>query len=1038
MTQRTSIKLAALAAGSSMALLSACASNPIRIAEDDTLNLGRNAAGEPCAAASTASDDALSDPFSDSFAITCRNVSASRAQGFIRVVKDSAEDLAAIEATLSCGAASAAQLPGVGEVQARRCNDSSLGSDAVVIRVERDGATIVGTAVPSVTGPLERGIQRLLGATPDVTAGPAIDVAALAQPAGGQQADTAAELDPALALRQGISLNNRGLHVEASRLLNDALSRLPADAPAATRAELSLEAGLADSNIRFTQAADEHFARADALISSAEGEQRSLLVRKRDTYRAMDLLNRRQFRRALAALDQLVSARSTTQPLQDIAVLRAINQPARDSRDLATSVAVPDLEVLQQLEIDTQAQWAKSIALNRLGDTAGAEQALAAADAAFLPLSNERITRGPVHWLNAKLERQRGRLAAQRSDWVAAIASFDKAIESLTRGAIETGGQGNEPGIAEIRLERAAIVAQQGGPSENVRAAYAEAVDALIASGASSSVTPTGMETYLNLLVEDAQGGGAESAERYFRAVQAIGEPAVARQMSKIQAVVTADPTIGAKIRDRAELERDITRLRYEIADTDPSQTATIGNLEEQRRSAQERLTAIDTELAADTRVNISDDRPATIADIRSALRPGEVFLKITQLRTSAYGVLITPEATQIYRLGAPARDLVALANRVRNSIDGRLDEGRLVPFDVAASYALFRLISGPAADRVVQASSVILDPAGPLERLPAGVLVTDRESVDRFDAAGRFDYTGVNFLASKASVSTAVSPRSFLVARRLPASRALMPFIGFAEHEVPSASEGGADHKVEVGNVCLVDTSVLRALSAEANPISREEIEIASRALGAGATPLVAGAAFTDTAVEAMTDLANYKVLHFATHGLEEGVWGCPKSPPALVTSFGDENSDGLLSFDEIAGLRLDANLVVLSACDTGAGIRSQELARRSGQEEAGSTLQGLVRAFLTANARAVMATHWEVPAKEGTRELIETFYGSAGTRDIGGSLQAAQQRLMTDARYSHPFYWGAYFVVGDSSKSALGQPPQVAETNPSPRTGP
>ena len=73
-------------------------------------------------------------------------------------------------------------------------------------------------------------------------------------------------------------------------------------------------------------------------------------------------------------------------------------------------------------------------------------------------------------------------------------------------------------------------------------------------------------------------------------------------------------------------------------------------------------------------------------------------------------------------------------------------------------------------------------------------------------------------------------------------------------------------------------------------------------------------------------------------------------------------------------------------------------------------------------------MATHWAVPAKDGTRELIETFYQTANTQDIGASLQTAQRRLMAAPEYSHPFYWGAYFVVGDSSKSVLGRPAQVA----------
>lgn len=1030
MTERTT-KASALAACSLAALLvSACATTPIKIAEDSTLDLGRNAAGEPCTATRSPNDAVVSGLFTKSFAITCRNVSASRAQGFLRsVVSKNQDDLAAIESKLQCGAAQPATLAGVGAVEARRCTDSALGGEVVVITVKRGDSTVIGSALTGVAGPMERGIQQLLGAA--ASDEPTIDVASLDRPPSGAAQGDRADFDPAIALQQGISLNNRGRFVEASRLLNDALSRVSPEEPVATRAELSLEAGLADSNIRFLDAADDHFARADALISQGVGEQQALLIRKRDTYRALDLLNRRQFRAALSALDQLVSTRSPTEPLKDIAILRAINQPARDSRDLATSVAVPDVEVLQQLEIDAQAQWAKSIALSAIGDQAGAERALKAAEDAFRPLSNERIRRGPVHWLSAKLERQRGRLQARRGDYAGAVASYDRAIEALTRGALESGGKGTEPGIAEIRLERATIVAQQNLPTEAIRSAYSDAVDALIASGASSAVTPNGLDTYLNLLVDQAKSSPSpEVSERFFRAVQAIGEPAVARQLSRIQSVVTADPAVGARVRDRAELEREITALRYQIADTDPGKTGTIADLEKQRQEAQDKLAAIDAELAQNVRLDQANDRPATVAEIRSALHPGEVFLKITQLRSNAYAILISPQDAVIYRLGAPTRDLTALANRVRASIDGRLDEGRLVPFDVAASYALFRLISGPASDRLVAANNVILDPSGPLERLPAGVLVTDRESVARYDAAARtnkFDYSGVSFLALKSAVSTAVSPRSFIVARNLPASRAANPFIGFAEHQIP-AGDPAAGREVAVGNVCFVDSRALRNLAATMDPISREEVEIAANALGAPASTLVTGAAFTDTALQERSDLSNYAVLHFATHGLEEGLWGCPKSPPALVTSFGDANSDGLLSFDEIAGLRLDANLVVLSACDTGAGIRSQDLARRSGQEEAGSTLQGLVRAFLTANARAVLATHWEVPAKDGTREFIENFYSTARTRDIGGSLQSAQRLLIAEPKYSHPFYWGAYFVVGDSSKPVLARNVQTA----------
>ena len=116
MTQRRSIKLAALAACSSSALLvSACATTPVELGETETLTLGRNAAGEPCTANRSWNDAALKGMFNASFAITCRNVSASRAQGFIRVLQGDAEALQAIEATLQCGASSAQELPGVGQ-----------------------------------------------------------------------------------------------------------------------------------------------------------------------------------------------------------------------------------------------------------------------------------------------------------------------------------------------------------------------------------------------------------------------------------------------------------------------------------------------------------------------------------------------------------------------------------------------------------------------------------------------------------------------------------------------------------------------------------------------------------------------------------------------------------------------------------------------------------------------------------------------------------------------------------------------------------
>jgi CHAT domain-containing protein len=584
-------------------------------------------------------------------------------------------------------------------------------------------------------------------------------------------------------------------------------------------------------------------------------------------------------------------------------------------------------------------------------------------------------------------------------------------------------------------LERASMMARQGGATDEVRKQYGEAVEAMIASQAAGSIDATGIERYLDLLVQEARAAPREDTyELFFKALQSVGEPAVARQLNQLQAVVSSDPELGGKFRERDDLERRLTGLRYQISSAPEAERA---GLEQQRAALQVRLDQLGVELAANARASSIDDRPATLAELRAALRPGEAYFKITPLNRRAYGLVIDRERTQIYPIDAPLDVMIRLAAEIRSSIDGGLEtEQRDIPrFKVRESYALFRLLTGPAADTLLAAKSIIVEPSGPLERLPLGVLITDRASVQRYQPRSRsrdlneaYNYSDLAFLASRAELATAVSPRSFLVARSRTPSQASQPFIGFAEHSPESVNSLPTSGNVKVGEACFADAARLRELVLANVPIQRAEVTVAKNALGVPQAPVMAGADFTDTAVQQRADLDQYQVLHFATHGLEEGRFGCAKSPPALLTSFGDRNSDGLLSFDEIAGLRLNANLVVLSACET-AGGASQELARRSGQEEGGSTLEGLVRAFLTANSRAVLATYWQVSAASETDELVRTFYTSARGTNIGSSLRTAQQSLMQNPEFSHPFYWGAYFVVGDSSKMMLSGSGQSAQ---------
>lgn len=1029
----------ALLTGTALSLV-ACATPNASLGQPDRLSLGRNAAGEPCAATRSFSDPAVSDPFDSAYTITCRNVAASRPVGTIRIVDDRAEAVAKVEGNLQCSAPVGVTLAaGAMAAQARRCFDKLLGAEVVALTADVNGRRLIATAQPNLVGPLEEGIAILTGVRPaSEDAGRAtktsFEVASLgALPTGAEGAVQAATLfDPESALTSGISLNHKGLNVEASRVLNDALSRLPANAPPAVLVELQLEAALADSNIRFTDAAAEHFARADQVLAANPSARTEFLQRKRDSYRALDLLNRRQFRAALVALNRQVSApTSKDQPLRDPVNVRAMNQPGGES-SAADAVALPDTAVLSQIVLDAQTNWARSAAMYALGDYAGSQQALETAQRSYTPLQNERIDQVPVLWLGSRLERQRARLAGRRGDWNTAISAMDIALNDLRRSAIATAGTGNEPAIAELQLERATMIARRGGDPEVIRSEYGAAVDALIAAGNTGGAQPVGLDGYLDLLVaESGTNLHPDTYERFFRAVQGTGEPAVARQLSQLQSVVTSDPEIGVQVRDRAELEREITRLRYAIADANRGAAAegvSVADLDRQRQAAEAKLQAIDTKLASDPRYRTIDDRPATVADVRAALKPGEAFLKVAEVNQRLYGMFISADQTFIYNISqtpADTRVVNQLGTDVRASIDGQIARGKMVPFNDAKAYALFRLISGNAREAMLKSSALVVDPAGPLRELPIGVLVTSYDP--KFKRADPFDFSKTSFLAAKTALSTAVSPRSFLVVRSLAPSQASQPFLGLGEHRAPQvdAPEG---QQVSVGFGCAVERRSLQTLSNQLAPIDKRELLVAASALGLSNAPMITDDSFSDTAIGERGDLNQFEVLHFATHGLKEGDWGCSKSPPALVTSFGNNDSDGLLSFSEIAGLRLDANLVVLSACDTASGVKNQALARSSGQEEAGSTLEGLVRAFLTANARAVMATYWQVSAEQESEDFIRIFYENARGRDIGASLQAAQLSLMSTTQYSHPFYWGPYFVVGDSTKQMLSGPAATA----------
>ena len=1041
--------LAILAAtGMGCASPSAQAASPyVQRVDTDSFLLGRDANGEPCSAKRSWDNPHISR-YDRSYVITCRGAAASRSQGTIYVVnakygKPSGDN--------ACGAEADVDIKGIGAAKARQCFDSDLGIRTVSASFLRDGTIFSGDAAFTATGPMETALRTLAGVAPPVTdryqtneasinglglpAAPASENTAGAAPTEGS-------FDPAITLSNGIVLNQQGAFNEASRVLNDGLSRLTPQTSDYTRAEFALEAALADSNIGQAESATGHFTEAENILAGSGGDKTSsYLIRKLSTYEALDFINRRQWQDALMALK---AGDVQDKPLLDPSVISQLNQnpPVASA---PSSVAIVDRGELSSTLMEAQRQWATSVALLATGDQTGSEAALKES-VAQVNLLQAKVSGDSLIAIKARIQRQFGRLQANEGKTGDAIASFDCSLAILQGGKLAdstpcvfdpaTDGSGvtslSGPIIAETEMERAALLARQTPFKEDVVvAAYATAIDSLLASSSVGERQPVELQPYFDILVARANADpGSSAIEDFFRAVQAIGEPAVAQQIAQLQTIVTADPVLGAKVRDRSELERRVIQLRYQIA-TDSGLSATdLATLESQRQTSENALDEVNTELANDPHYRMVDDQLVKVSDIRDILATGEYYLKVVQLKNRAYGIVIGRDKTWLYSIDSGTSDLATIAGKVRASI--RDNSGTLPFFDVQYAYAMFHLISGPAEDTLKGARAVIIDPSGPLENLPAGVLVTSADSVRAYVASrvtAPNDYSHVAFWAGGTDIYYALSPRSLLISRSLPPSTAPRRFIGFGENAPPPTPTAEQAALMIPFGGCQMNYGDFLDIMASNKPVSAKEIGLAARALGARDAPEVTGAAFTDTAVEANSDTGayeQYQVVHFATHGIPESRLGCSDIPPSLITTVapidasGKIASDGFLTFPEIAQLRFDANLVVLSACDTAAGV-SGELGRLSGQEESGATLDGLVRAFITARARAVMATYWNVPASSETDDLMRTFYSYGQSLSMGRSLRAAQGLLIREPQYSHPYYWGAYVLIGDGSKTML-----------------
>lgn len=967
--------------------------------------------GVTCTAQNAPADKRLNGLFDRSYRLSCRD--ASGAVGSLiavrRDVVTGAEPTGLPGVNLACGDEGAVVVEAIGRVRAVNCRDQSANVDYKRYAVSRGETTYLVEGLAGYDPALRLALASVVTDTPvsgeiRVATTEVSDPAAFARVQAGQ-------LDRLGARDEGYLRNNGGRFAESSEFF-EALAARDREAGSAGLAEALANQGLQQSNLGNFTAADRLFAEATAALARGDGVAQRLIR----NYRAINRLNQRK---PVAALKDLATPVVAVGDTFDRGGLQSgfINMPLaeqinRDSAGLkrlgAVDLGLSDLERAEIL--DAQADALKATAARLQGRY---DDAVAGFESAGRRLENVRGGRvASAGWLRSEIQIELALLAEAQGRGSDSGAAFDRAIALIEASFPQS------PALLATKARKAAWLGRSGNEA-GALALYGDVVKESLSVPDAGTTLRDLLGPYFGLL---AKSGGADAAAATFAASQVLQRPGVAqtqavlaRQMSEGNDEASALFRLSlARTRDIARTELVVQQLSA-VPAPDAKQAEALKAAQDNLAALQRDQTALVSKLAAYPRYNVLAPRSVELAELQGALKPGESYYKLMIVGERVYGLFASHDTARVVDLAMAPGELSQQVQEIRDSIV-KVENGRQVnyPFDLDKSRALYKQLFGPVEDLVIPTRHLIFEPDGAMLQLPPTVLVTADEGIAAYKKrlespdGDDFDFTGVAWLGRGREVSIAVSPRGFLDLRKLSASTAPRNYLGLGHNAKPAARPLAA-----VADECDWP------LATWQNPISPDELFFAQKKLSQGGSAVRTDAQFSDSALLADTELDKYRVLHFATHGLVTAPRADCPARPALVTSFGDPGSDGLLSFREIFDLRLNADLVILSACDT-AGMATVAASREAGVTTGGNyALDGLVRAFVGAGARSVIASHWPVPDDfDATKRLIGGVIDSTPGQELAHALEGAQEKLMDDPNTSHPFYWAAFVIVGDGAK--------------------
>ena len=643
-------------------------------------------------------------------------------------------------------------------------------------------------------------------------------------------------------------------------------------------------------------------------------------------------------------------------------------------------------------------------------------------------------------------------------DWVLAMlktGKFNQAFEmsSAMLKRLELSADKNSPRAAIVRAFEAASLQAEGKWSE-ADVAYKASIPILIDQARNDAENDTSsikqqqrmtflLESYLASLAHTAKNDPSQVASA---AAQAFQIADIARG-SGVQRALTAsaarasikDLQLAGLARQEQDLQRRINTLSELLtglrsAAPDQQLPAVQGKIRTDIEAfkSQRDLLKKEIEKKFPDYAELVEPKPASIERTQKLLKADEVLVSWYFAENTGYVWAISKQGAQFSQLSIGRKQMAKQVAQLRKALDpgvSTIDE--IPPFDVVLAFKLYQEILAPVEAAFKGKKVMLVVPHAELGQLPISLLVT--QAINQPAKVGAIAFAGyksVPWLTRDIAVAQIPSVTALTALRSLPEGNPNRKnFVGFGDPYFSSAQEKSAQKSVstqlttrgvplklrsapKIAGVSSAELALLPRL-----PDTSIEIEEIAKVVGAQPGDIFLHKQASVKQVTSM-DLSDRKVIMFSTHGLVPGELN-GLTQPALAMSSPDvtgDQDDGLLTMDKVIALKLDADWVVLSACNTAAG------------EGAGSeAVSGLGRAFFFAGAKALLVSNWPVDSVASRQLMTDLFKRQQDNKTLA-KPEALRQAMLAQIdqggvkdgstmkySYAHPLFWAPFMVVGD-----------------------